>query len=108
MLMSPNRQWNTERVKLCDVCDLLISNAVPQQDAEPMLLDPFGPLWNVKVANDKIRLRLWDAYTPFENTGMEVDEALRSVMQRLRVRISADGNVRKSTSSVEPTLMQPG
>lgn len=93
-LRSLNRQLSTERAKLYNVCDLLISDAVSHQDIESMLLNPFGPLWKVKETNDKIRRRLWDAYKPFEETVMEVDEALQSIMQRLRVQVSADGEVR--------------
>ncbi|KIL85100.1 hypothetical protein FAVG1_11529 [Fusarium avenaceum] len=92
-LRSLNRQLTTERAKLYNVCDLLISDAVSHQDIEPMLLNPFGPLWKVKETNDKIRRRLWDAYKPFEETVIEVDEALQSIMQRLGVQVSVDGEV---------------
>jgi hypothetical protein len=93
-LRSLNRQLTTERAKLYNVCDLLISDAVPNQDIEPMLLNPFGPLWKATETSDKIRRRLWDAYKPFEETVIEVEEALQSIMQRLRVQVSADGKVR--------------
>jgi hypothetical protein len=65
-LKSLNRQLTTERAKLYNVCDQLISDVVPQRDIEPMLQDPFGQLWQAKETNDKIRRRLWDAYGPFE------------------------------------------
>ncbi|RSL77023.1 hypothetical protein CEP51_009444 [Fusarium floridanum] len=92
-LRSLNRQLSTERVRLCNVCEQLISDVVPQRDVEPMLQDPFGPLWQGKETNDRIRQRLWDSYGPFEDTVKEVEEALDSVMQRLRIDVSSDGKV---------------
>ncbi|KAL2675764.1 hypothetical protein Neosp_011955 [[Neocosmospora] mangrovei] len=91
-LRSLNRQLSTER---------LISDVVPQRDVEPMLQDPFGPLWQGKETNDRIRQRLWDSYGPFEDTVKEVEEALDSVMQRLRIDVSPSGKVRKRVSSDE-------
>ncbi|KAL6353697.1 hypothetical protein LRP88_13010 [Fusarium phalaenopsidis] len=87
-LKSLNRQLTTERAKLYNVCDQLISDVVPQRDIEPMLQDPFGQLWQAKETNDKIRRRLWDAYGPFEETIMEVGEALESVEWVNRGRIT--------------------
>ncbi|WXC58024.1 hypothetical protein SNK03_003922 [Fusarium graminearum] len=92
-LKSLNRQLTTERAKLYNVCDLLISDVVPQRDIEPMLLSPFGPLWRVPETNERIRRRLWDAYSPFEETVAEIKEALETIMGRLRVQISQDGQV---------------
>ncbi|KAH7007113.1 hypothetical protein EDB80DRAFT_613663, partial [Ilyonectria destructans] len=92
-LKSLNRQLTTERAKLYNVCDQLISDVVPQRDIEPMLQDPFGPLWQAKETNEKIRRRLWGSYEPFEDTVQEVGEALDSVMQRLRVHVTHDGKV---------------
>ncbi|RGP65705.1 hypothetical protein FLONG3_9098 [Fusarium longipes] len=86
-LKSLNRQLTTERAKLYNVCDLLISDVVPQRDIEPMLLSPFGPLWRVPETNDRIRRRLWDAYGPFEQTIVEIQEALEAIMARLRVHV---------------------
>ncbi|KAG5796280.1 hypothetical protein H9Q69_004706 [Fusarium xylarioides] len=92
-LRSLNRQLSTERVRLCNVCEQLISDVVAQRDIEPMLQDPFGPLWQAKETNDRIRRRLWDSYSPFEDTVKEVGEALESVMMRLRIDVSSDGTV---------------
>ena len=87
-LRSLNRQLTTERAKLYNVCDQLISDVVPQRDIEPMLQDPFGPLWQAKGTNDKIRRRLWDSYDSFEDTVREIGEELESVTQRLKIEIS--------------------
>ncbi|KAF5623742.1 hypothetical protein F25303_11710 [Fusarium sp. NRRL 25303] len=92
-LRSLNRQLSTERVRLCNVCEQLVSDVVSHQDIEPMLQDPFGPLWQAKETNDRIRRRLWDSYGPFEDTVKEVEEALQSVMLRLRIDVSPDGTV---------------
>ncbi|KAF4339308.1 hypothetical protein FBEOM_6722 [Fusarium beomiforme] len=92
-LRSLHRQLSTEQIKLRNVCQLLITDVVPQQDIEEMLANPFGPLWKVKQTNDKIRKRLWDAYNPFQNTVAEIRETLDNIMGRLRVHISDDGQV---------------
>lgn len=99
-LKSLNRQLTTERAKLYNVCDQLISDVVPQRDIEPMLQDPFGPLWQAKETNEKIRRRLWGSYEPFEDTVQEVGEALDSVMQRLRVHVTHDGKVSELTNII--------
>ncbi|KAF5675598.1 hypothetical protein FDENT_9733 [Fusarium denticulatum] len=92
-LRSLNRQLSTERARLCNVCEQLISDVVSQRDIEPMLQDPFGPLWQAKETNDRIRRRLWDSYNPFEDTVKDVGEALDSLMLRLRIDVSSDGTV---------------
>ncbi|CZR47371.1 uncharacterized protein FPRO_08745 [Fusarium proliferatum ET1] len=93
-LRSLNRQLSTERVRLCNVCEQLISDVVSHRDIEPMLQDPFGPLWQAKETNDRIHRRLWDSYGPFEDTIKEVEEALQSVTMRLRIDVSPDGTVK--------------
>ncbi|KAH7165847.1 hypothetical protein EDB81DRAFT_680092 [Dactylonectria macrodidyma] len=90
-LRSLNRQLTTEQAKLYNVCNQLISDVVPQRDIEPMLKDPFGPLWQIEETNAKIRRRLWSSYSPFEETVVEVKEVLDSVMQRLSVQVTRDG-----------------
>ncbi|KAF4462043.1 hypothetical protein FALBO_11146 [Fusarium albosuccineum] len=92
-LKSLNRQLRTEQSRLYNVCDQLISDVVPQRDVEPMLQDPFGSLWQAQETKDRIRQRLWDSYRPFEETVVEVGEALESVMQRLRIEVTHDGQV---------------
>ncbi|KAF9769108.1 hypothetical protein IL306_013522 [Fusarium sp. DS 682] len=100
-LRSLHRQLSTEQIKLRNVCQLLISDVVPQQDIEQMLANPFGPLWIVKETNDKIRKRLWDAYGPFEDTVAEIRETLENIMERLRVHISDDGQVSPCVTFVD-------
>jgi len=93
-LKSLDRQLTTERAKLYNVCYLLINDVVPQGEIESMLQNPFGPRWRVPRTNDRIRRILWDSYGPFEQTITEIKEALDSIMCRLRVQISPDGQVR--------------
>ncbi|EEU48326.1 uncharacterized protein NECHADRAFT_90584 [Fusarium vanettenii 77-13-4] len=92
-LRSLNRQLSTEQTRLRNVCEQLVSDVVPHRDVEPMLQNAFGPLWQEKETNDKIRRRLWDSYGPFEDTIKEVEEALDSVIKRLRIDVSQDGKV---------------
>ena len=79
-LRSLNRQLTTERARLCNICELLISDAVPQEDIAPMLQNPFGPSWRAPETDERIRRRLWDSYGPFEQTITEIQEALDSIL----------------------------
>ncbi|CAG7564734.1 unnamed protein product [Fusarium equiseti] len=92
-LKSLNRQLTTERTKLYNVCSLLISDVIPQRNIDPMLQNPFGPLWRIPGTNDRIRRRLWDSYDPFQQAMSEIQEALESITRRLRVQISQTGGV---------------
>ncbi|KAF4965696.1 hypothetical protein FSARC_6536 [Fusarium sarcochroum] len=91
-LESLYKRLKNEGTRLDNVCNLLISDVVPLQDIEPMLLDKFGPLWQAKEINGKIRQRLWNSYSSFETTISEVGEALNDIMQRLRVQVFPDGH----------------
>ncbi|RBR18819.1 uncharacterized protein FIESC28_05869 [Fusarium coffeatum] len=84
-LKSLNRQLTTERAKLYNVCELLISDVLEQPQIQPMLRDPFGPLWRTPEMDRMIRRRLWDSYKPFVETITEIQEGLGSIMRRLRV-----------------------
>ena len=90
-LRSLNRQLTTERAKLYNICNLLISDVVPPRDIEPMLRNPFGPLWRTPETNEKIRKRLWGSSDTFEQAITEIQETLDSIMRRLQVQISPDG-----------------
>jgi len=92
-LKNINTELSTERSRLYNVCDKLLEGIVPESDMEAMLQDPFGPLWHIKDTNAKIRTRLWNSYVNFETIVMEVKEALDDIMQRLRIEITADGQV---------------
>ncbi|QPC77924.1 hypothetical protein HYE68_008676 [Fusarium pseudograminearum] len=92
-LKSLNRQLSTEKAKLFNVCNILINDVVPQRDIEPMLQNPFGPLWRVPDTNKKIRWRLSGDYDQFEENIAAVKGALDTIMTRLRIHISQDGQV---------------
>jgi hypothetical protein len=92
-LKSLNRQLTTERTKLYNVLEQLLGDKVPQRDIEPMLQDPMGPLWQAKETNDKIRRMLWNSYAPFEETVLEIRDAVEDVMARLQVQVTSDGQV---------------
>ncbi|CAG1999665.1 unnamed protein product [Fusarium graminearum] len=92
-LKSLNRRLSTEKAKLFNVCNILISDVVPQRDIEPMLESPFGPLWRVPEINKKVRWRLSGDYDRFEDNITEIKGALEAIMRRLRIHISQDGQV---------------
>jgi hypothetical protein len=93
-LKSIHRQLTTERAKLYNVCDQLLSDLVPQKNVEPMLGDPFGPLWQLDETKVRIRRRLWQSYDCFEKTVLEIQTALEMVKQRLSIDVTNDGQVR--------------
>ncbi|KAK0614515.1 hypothetical protein B0T14DRAFT_436388 [Immersiella caudata] len=93
-LKSINRQLTTERSKLYNVCDQLLSDVVPQKDIEPMLQDPFGPLWQAEDTKKRIRRRLWNSYEPFSKTVLDIQEALQVVQDKLSVDVTSDGQVK--------------
>ncbi|KAK0638560.1 hypothetical protein B0T16DRAFT_226906 [Cercophora newfieldiana] len=93
-LKSINRQLTTERSKFYNVCDQLLNDVVPQKDIEPMLQDPFGPLWQAEETNKRIRRRLWNSYDPFWETVLEIQNALRTVQERLSIDVTGDGQVK--------------
>lgn len=92
-LKSINRQLTTERSKLYNICEQLLSDVVPQRDIEPMLQDPFGPLWQAEETKKRIRRRLWNSYEPFETTVIEIQEALQTVKEKLSVDVTRNGQV---------------
>ena len=92
-LRSMHRRLSTEQSKLYNLCDRLLSDIVPQKDIEPMLKDPFSPLWQDLNTNDRIRRRLWASYGPFRATISEVQETMTTVEARLKIHISDDGHV---------------
>jgi hypothetical protein len=92
-LQGLHRQLATENSKLYNVCDQLLADAMPIRDIEPMLQEPFGPLWEAKETNDRIRRRVWNSYEPFEKNIKEVKNALQELSQRLSVHIERDGEV---------------
>ncbi|KAK4442029.1 hypothetical protein QBC34DRAFT_419358 [Podospora aff. communis PSN243] len=93
-LKSINRQLTTERSKLYNVCDQLLSDVVPQKDIEPMLQDPFGSLWQAEETKRRIRRRLWNSYDPFSKTVLDIQEALQTVQDKLSVDVTSDGQVK--------------
>lgn len=97
-LKSLKRNLLTERAKLYNVCESLIVDIVPTHEIEPMLQDPFGPLWKTEGIDKKIRNRLQDSYDPFNETVAEIKEALESVMLRLSVHVTDDGKVGDKTT----------
>ena len=103
-LKSINRQLTTERCKLYNICDQLLSDIVPQKDVEPMLEDPFGPLWQAEETKKRLRRRLRGSYHSFEATVIEIYGALQTVQQRLRVDVTRDGQV---SSPARPLLPGP-
>jgi hypothetical protein len=99
-LKSMKLQLTTEETRLRNICELLIQDTAPQKDKRSMLLNPFGPLWQVPETNDRIQKKLGDAYKTFQEIVLTIQKALESIMKRLEVHVSRDGEVRLSRLTI--------
>jgi len=90
-LKSLIRNLDTERVKLQNVCERLLMGLVSVMQMEEMINCPFGEAWKEKDLYDQIRQRLWNSHVLFEETILDIEEAITEIKDRLRMR--DDGTV---------------
>jgi hypothetical protein len=81
----------TEEAKLQNVCEKLLRDIVPDDQIEPMLMEPFGPLWKDPRTVDRIRRRLWRHLKLFEANVRQMNDAVEEMKQKLN--IGPDGKV---------------
>ncbi|KAK4442333.1 hypothetical protein QBC34DRAFT_313351 [Podospora aff. communis PSN243] len=82
----------TEEAKLQNVYEKLLRDIVPDDQIEPMLMGPFGPLWKDPRTVDRIRQRLWRHSKLFEANVRQMNDAMEDMKQKLN--IGPDGKVR--------------
>jgi len=82
----------TEEAKLQNVYEKLLRDIVPDSHIEPMLMDPFGPLWKEPATVALIRRRLWRHLKLFEDNVRRMNDAMEEMKQKLN--IGSDGKVR--------------
>lgn len=81
----------TEEAKLQNVYEKLLRDIVPDDQIEPMLVDPFGPLWTEPGTVARIRRRLWRHMKLFEENVRSMNIAMEDMKQKLN--IGPDGKV---------------
>ncbi|KAI0505728.1 hypothetical protein F5B22DRAFT_494677 [Xylaria bambusicola] len=62
------RNLKTEHGKLYNTCETLLGGIVSPAKLEPMLNEPFGPLWQDEDAKKRIETRLDHMYNTFQDT----------------------------------------
>lgn len=95
----------TEEAKLQNVYEKLLRVIVPDDQIEPMLMDPFGPLWRGPETVARIRRRLWRHLKLFEDNVRRMNEVMEEMKQKLN--IGPDGKVSNSVITQE-TASWPG
>ncbi|KAK5663803.1 hypothetical protein OQA88_6 [Cercophora sp. LCS_1] len=78
-------QLRTEEAKLQNVYEKLLRDIVPDHQIEPMLKDPFGPLWREPATIMGIRRRLWRHPKLFEEIVHRMNQAMEEMKQRLGI-----------------------
>ncbi|KAH8890591.1 hypothetical protein GQ53DRAFT_650168 [Thozetella sp. PMI_491] len=77
------RNLETERVKLENVCYMLLVGIVPASRVEQMVQHPGGNLWRENKTQDKIRSRLHDSAAVFEEALRDIDAAIREIQKKI-------------------------
>lgn len=62
------RNLKTEHGKLYNTCETLLGGIVSPTKLEPMLNEPFGPLWQDEDIRERIERRLDHMYNTFRDT----------------------------------------
>lgn len=70
-------------------CEKLLNGIVSHAEIQPMIREPFGPLWKETHINDMARQRLWESYDAFEETVSGMQEAAEELTNKLRVNSSS-------------------
>ncbi|KAI0968125.1 hypothetical protein F4678DRAFT_464633 [Xylaria arbuscula] len=68
VIQSLLRNLKTEHGKLYNTCETLLGGIVPPAKLEPMLNQPFGPLWQDDDTKERIERRLDHMYNVFQET----------------------------------------
>jgi hypothetical protein len=77
------RRLKTEHNLLQSYCEKLLIGIVSHTEIEPMIQEPFGPLWKERRINSMARQRLWKSYDIFEDTVRGMKEAGEELTKKL-------------------------
>ncbi|KAK1777270.1 hypothetical protein QBC45DRAFT_331016 [Copromyces sp. CBS 386.78] len=76
----------TEMLRLRTSCELLLEQIVPFEDIADYLDDPMSPKWEESAVNNKLRIRLSDAYPKFEEKVRDIRAVGLDLEKKLRLR----------------------
>lgn len=82
-LQSLIRNLETERAKLQNVCEMLLTGLVSHSRIEAMVDHPLGDLWLEEGIRKKVRMRLWRSWNVFEKTLQDMNVAIDRLMNAL-------------------------
>lgn len=82
-LQSLIRNLETERAKLQNVCEMLLTGLVSHSRIEAMVDNPLGDLWLEEGIRKKVRVRLWRSWSVFEKNLQEMNGAIDRLMDAL-------------------------
>ncbi|KAI1171671.1 hypothetical protein F4777DRAFT_582715 [Nemania sp. FL0916] len=83
VLKSLRRDLMTERGRLYNTCELLLGGVVLPAKLEPMLKEPFGPLWQDEDTQAKVKRRLDHMYDSFQETVKDILGIIEELESRL-------------------------
>ena len=82
---------NEEQTRLENICEFILDGLVPKSRIERMISDPCGGLWKDEFLKLRLKARLWNSATQFEQTTKEMKAAMQELMDKLDV--GSDGKV---------------
>lgn len=82
-LQSLIRNLETERAKLQNVCEMLLTGLVSHSRIEAMVDDPLGSLWLEEGILKKVRVRLWRSWDVFEKNLQDMNIAIGRLVDAL-------------------------
>lgn len=91
-IQSLNRNLETERARLKNVCEKLLLGLVPHSQIESMIDDEGGSLWREDAIQKKMKSRLWECFDVFEANIVHVREALDEINRKIEMQ-NGSGNV---------------
>ncbi|KAJ2989831.1 hypothetical protein NUW58_g3266 [Xylaria curta] len=80
------RNLKTEQGKLYNTCETLLGGIVSPAKLEPMLNEPFGPLWQNEDTKERIERRLDHMYKSFQETVRDMS----IIMEELKSNLGFD------------------
>lgn len=85
------RNLKTEHGKLYNTCETLLGGIVSPTKLEPMLNEPFGPLWQEEDTRERIERRLDHMYGTFQDTVRD----MLAIMEELKsnLGLNSEGKV---------------
>ena len=89
-----------EQQILQNTCQFLLKGIVPYSEIDDITADPFGPAW--KRYDVEINTRLYQSSSIFQQTAMEMKEAVDELQQKLAV--TDNGRVRASSDEYITSL----